>query len=319
LFLIKLLNMQTVLITGGTGLIGKALTKHLTAKGYKVAVLTRKKPQVSSNKIQNANIEYGEWNVATQTIDIKAVQKADHIIHLAGAGVMDKRWSEAYKKEIVESRTKSSELIFNTLKNNSNSVKTIVSASAIGWYGPDIITGKYFVETDEADKSFLGETCRLWEANIEPVEQLGKRLVKLRTGIVFSNDGGDFVEFKKSLQFGVAAILGNGKQIISWIHIDDLCKLYINAIENEKLSGSYNAVAPEPIANKQLIVEIAKKIKGKFFIPAHVPEFVLKIILGEQSIEVLKSTTVSCEKIRQTGFSFLYPTVEMALTQLCDK
>ena len=304
--------MQTVLITGGTGLIGKALTKHLTACGYKVIVLTRK-------KAQNANVECAEWNVATQTIDIKIIQKADHIIHLAGAGVMDKRWSAAYKKEIVESRTKSSELIFNTLKNNSNSVKTIVSASAIGWYGPDIIADKSFVETDEADKSFLGETCRLWEASIEPVEQLGKRLVKLRTGIVFSNDGGAFVEFKKPLQFGVAAILGNGKQIISWIHIDDLCKLYINAIENEKLSGSYNAVAPQPIANKQLIVEIAKKIKGKFFIPAHVPEFVLKIILGEQSIEVLKSTTVSCEKIKQTGFSFLYPTVETALDQLCNK
>jgi uncharacterized protein (TIGR01777 family) len=311
--------MQTVLITGGTGLIGKALMKHLTTKGYKVVVLTRKKPQAASNKIQNENVEYAEWNIATQTIDVKAIQKAAHIIHLAGARVMDKRWSEAYKKEIVESRTKSSELIFNTLKNNSNSVKTIVSASAIGWYGPDIVAGKYFVETDSADKSFLGETCRLWEASIEPVEQVGKRLVKLRTGIVFSNEGGAFVEFKKPLQFGVAAILGNGKQIISWIHIDDLCKLYINAIENEKLSGSYNAVAPQPVANKQLIVEIAKKIKGKFFIPAHVPEFVLKIILGEQSIEVLKSTTVSCEKIKQTGFAFLYPTVETALAQLCDK
>jgi uncharacterized protein (TIGR01777 family) len=209
--------------------------------------------------------------------------------------------------------------LVNTLKNNDNKVKTVVSASAIGWYGPDLITGKYFVETDAADKSFLGETCRLWEASIESVQQLGKRLVKLRTGIVLSNNGGAFVEFKKSLKFGVASILGNGKQIISWIHIDDLCKLYINAIENENLNGSYNAVSPEPVSNKELIVKLAKKMKGNFYIPLHVPEFMLKLILGEQSIEVLKSTTVSCEKIKQAGFSFLYPSLDVALIELCKK
>jgi uncharacterized protein (TIGR01777 family) len=304
--------MQTVLITGGTGLIGKALTKHLIARGYKVIVLTRQKKL-------SAEIEYAEWNIQNQTIDIAAIQKSDYIIHLAGAGVMDKRWTEAYKKEIVDSRTKSSELLVTTLKNNSNSVKAIISASAIGWYGPDTIPGSYFNEDYKADKSFLGETCRLWEQSIEPVEQLGKRLVKLRTGIVLSNDGGAFVEFKKSLQFGVAAILGSGKQMISWIHIDDLCKLYIAAIENENLRGSYNAVTPEPVSNKQLIIALAKKIKGRFFIPIHAPAFMLKIILGEQSIEVLKSTTVSCNKIRQTGFVFLYPTLESALTELCKK
>src|ERR1700761_5392848 len=136
--------MQTVLITGGTGLVGKALTKQLIAKGYKVIVLTRK-------KLTSTAIEYAEWNVTNQTIDVTAVQKADCIIHLAGAGVMDKRWSDAYKKEIVDSRTKSSELIANTLKNNNNSVKAVISASAIGWYGPDLVTGKSFVETDVAD------------------------------------------------------------------------------------------------------------------------------------------------------------------------
>ena len=304
--------MQTILITGGTGLIGKALTKHLIARGYKVIVLTRQEKS-------STEIEYAEWDIQNQTIDIAAIQKADYIIHLAGAGVMDKRWTEAYKKEIVDSRTKSSELLVTTIKNNSNSVKAIISASAIGWYGPDTIPGSYFNEDYKANKSFLGETCRLWEESIEPVEQLGKRLVKLRTGIVLSNDGAAFVEFKKSLQLGVAAILGSGKQMISWIHIDDLCKLYIAAIENENLRGSYNAVTPEPVSNKQLIIALAKKIKGRFFIPIHAPAFMLKIILGEQSIEVLKSTTVSCNKIRQTGFVFLYPTLESALTELCKK
>ncbi len=304
--------MQTLVITGGTGLVGKALSKQLIAMGYKVIVLTRKKKPATT-------IEYAEWNVSNQTIDVAAIQKADYIIHLAGAGVMDKRWTDAYKKEIVESRTKSSELIVNTLKNNTNSVKAVISASAIGWYGPDIIAGKSFIETDMPDKSFLGETCRLWEDSIQPVQSLNKRLVILRTGIVLSNDGGAFVEFKKTLKFGVASILGSGKQIISWIHIDDLCKLYIAAIENENLNGSYNAVAPEPVNNKHLIIEIAKKLKGRFFIPMHVPSLMLKIILGEQSIEVLKGTTVSSNKIQQAGFTFLYPTLDTALVQLCKR
>jgi uncharacterized protein (TIGR01777 family) len=307
--------MRTVLITGGTGLVGKALTQHLINKGYAIIILTRDKP--TEKKKRFVNVTYAYWDTTKQKIDINAVQKADHIIHLAGTGVMDKKWTADYKKQIVESRTKSSELLFNTLKNNDHKVRSIASASAIGWYGKDILPNKKFVETDPADKSFLGETCRLWEASIEPVQQLTIRLVKLRTGIVLSNDGGAFIEFKKSLKFSLAAVLGNGKQMISWIHIDDLCRLYIDAIENKNLNGSYNAVTPEPISNEQLITRIAQKLKGKFFIKAHVPAFVLKLILGEQSIEVLKSTTVSCNKIQQEGFSFLFPSAEAALEQLC--
>ncbi|HSY77763.1 MAG TPA: DUF1731 domain-containing protein, partial [Bacteroidia bacterium] len=205
------------------------------------------------------------------------------------------------------------------LKNNSNKVTTVISASAIGWYGPDKIPVKPFVETNEADTSFLGETCKLWEQSIEPVQQLGKRLVKLRTGIVLSNEGGALIEFKKPLQLGVASILGNGQQVVSWIHIDDLCKVYIDAIENDSLRGAYNAVAPTPVTNKVLTLTLAKEMRGRSFIRVHVPEFVLKIMLGDRSIEVLKSTTVSCEKIRQTGFDFLYPTIDLALKELCTK
>lgn len=310
--------METVLITGGTGLVGKVLTRQLIDKGYHVIILTRPKAEAANYKLQLPNISYSSWDVEKQLIDVNAIQKADHIIHLAGAGVMDKRWNAAYKNTIQQSRIKSSELLVTALKNNQNKVKTVVSASAIGWYGPDIIPGKKFVETDPADKSFLGETCRLWEQSIEPVTQLGKRLVKLRTGIVLSNDGGAFPEFKKSLKFGIASILGNGKQIISWIHIDDLCRLYIDAIENNELNGTYNAATPQPVSNKELTLMTARKLKS-FFIPLHVPSFALKIILGEQSIEVLKSATVSCEKIKQTGFSFLYPLLDAALSELCKK
>ena len=306
--------METVLITGGTGLIGKAVTAHLLSRGYGVIVLTRQLPKERAQQ----NIEYALWNVKTQHIDIAAVQKADHIIHLAGAGVADKKWTAAYKKEIEESRTESSKLLIEALKNNTNKVKTIVSASAIGWYGEDAAAQKPFIETDVAGTGFLGKICKLWEQSITPVEALQKRLVKLRTGIVLSNNGGALKEIKKPVNFGIAGILNGGKQVVSWIHIDDLCCLYIDAIENDNLSGVYNAVAPVPVTNQQLTIELAQQMKKRFFIPMHVPSFVLKMMLGERSTEILKSTTVSCAKIEKAGFSFLYPTIETALKQLCE-
>ena len=308
--------MPTVLITGGTGLIGKFLTSHLTSRGYEVIILTRK--LVASNTKEG--ISYAIWNVESQQIDIDALVKADYIIHLAGAGVMDKRWTAGYKKEIVESRTKSSQLLLSALQQNSNKVKAVLSVSAIGWYGqnPDEALPLWsgFIETDEADSGFLGSTCKLWEQSIEPVTSLGKRLVKLRLGIVLSNEGGAFVEFKKPICYGIAAILGSGKQIISWVHIDDVCRMFIYAIENENLSGTYNAVAPEPVTNKKLIIKTADLLRKSFYIPVHVPNFFLKLILGEKSIEVLKSATVSCDKIKKAGFTFLYPSVDAALGEL---
>ncbi|HQS25576.1 MAG TPA: DUF1731 domain-containing protein, partial [Sediminibacterium sp.] len=159
-------------------------------------------------------------------------------------------------------------------------------------------------------------TCKAWEDSIAPVKAFGKRLVILRTGIVLSNEGGALVEFKKPLLFKTAAILGAGNQMISWIHVDDLCNQYIYAIENEQMNGVYNAVAPTPVSNKTLTIELAKKICGSLYIPFYVPAFVLKIVLGEMSIEVLKSATVSSRKMEAAGFQFQYPTINDALTQL---
>jgi uncharacterized protein len=303
---------QTVLITGGTGLVGKALTGALVKKGYKVIILTRN----AGGKEEQEHVHFATWNVHKQQIDIAALQKADYIVHLAGAGVVEKKWSPAYKKEIQESRTESSRLIVDALKNNDNKVKAIVSASAIGWYGADDDNALPFTEEAPANESFLGQTCKLWEAGIEPVTSLGKRLVKFRIGIVLSNDGGALAEFKKPLRFGVAAILGSGKQIVSWVHIDDLCNLFITGIENENLSGSYNAAAPNPVSNKVLTLTLAKAMKRKFFIPMQVPAFVLKIMMGQRSVEILKSTTVSCKKIQDSGFEFTFKTIEAALEDL---
>ncbi|MCW3106109.1 MAG: hypothetical protein JWQ09_615 [Segetibacter sp.] len=306
--------MSTILITGGTGLLGSALTKMLRAKGHKVIILTR--TQKPSN---DPDITYSLWDVKAQTIDRKAVSESDYIVHLAGAGVADKKWTNDRKKEIVESRTQSSALLVKALYEVPNKIKALISASAIGYYGDDSKRPpkkKEFTEDMRADKEFLGETCRLWEESIEPVQKEGKRLVKFRIGIVLSNDGGALPEFKKPVKFGIAGVLGSGKQVVSWIHIEDLCRMFLFAIENENVQGVYNAVAPEPVRNKDLTLLLAEKMKGRFFVHMHIPVFVLKAMLGEMSVEVLKSTTVSCEKIRSAGFAFLYPTIESALENL---
>ena len=250
---------------------------------------------------------------------MEAIKKADHIIHLSGAGVMDKKWTADYKKIILESRTKSAELIIKSLQENEHHVKTFVSASAIGWYGEDanpLIRREGFVETDLPAKGFLGETCLLWEAASDPVKSLGIRLVTLRCGIVLSNEGGAFKEFKTPLRFGVAAIFGNGKQIISWIHIDDLCRMYCDAIENNYLHGSYNAVAPEPVSQKKFMITLGEKMRNRFFTPIHIPVFILKLFLGKRSMEILKSATVSNKKMKAAAFTFLYPTLQAALDEL---
>ena len=307
--------MTTVLITGGTGMIGNALTLALLEKNYKVIILSR---QTSNRQPKASNLSYALWDVAGQMIDKEAISTTDFIIHLAGAGVADQRWTKKRKQEIINSRVKSGELLVKSLQDITNKVKAVISASAIGWYGADpvIPNPKPFREDDPNDTTFLGETCKLWENSLEPVRKLGKRLVKLRTGIVLSKEGGALKEFKKPLRLGVAAILGDGKQVISWIHIDDLVRLYTAAIEDETLNGVYNAVAPKPVSNKELTLQLARIQKGNFFIPVYTPSFILKLVIGEMSIEILKSATVSCEKIHYSGFTFLFPGIDAALKNL---
>jgi uncharacterized protein (TIGR01777 family) len=310
--------MPSVLITGGTGLVGTAVKTLLEAKGYEVVLLSRSKSSIKGQ---------AHWDINAGTIDSTAIAEADYIIHLAGAGVADKRWSESRKQEIVDSRTKSSALLVKALQETPNKVKAVISASAIGWYGPDQMnthnnegTAQGFVETDPSYHDFLGTTCAAWEASIAPVTAntngLQKRLVCLRTGIVLSKQGGALKEFLKPLAVRMAAVLGNGKQMISWIDGRDLAKMFVYAIEHENMSGSYNAVAPAPVSNKTLTQTLANVLYGKFYITTYVPSFVLKIMLGEMSIEVLKSTTVSAQKILDAGYVFDYPEITKSLSTL---
>jgi uncharacterized protein len=307
-------SMDTVIITGGTGLIGNALSKFLLSRGYQVIILTRS-PKRKKNSLPG--ISYAAWDVKEQNVNEEVFKKANYIIHLAGAGVADKPWTEKRKKEIVESRTKGSELLIKAMTSITNNIISVVSASAIGWYQQN--KGYQSVETDPPATDFLGETCVAWENSIKPVEELGKRLVILRTGIVLSNEGGAFPAFKRPIQYGIAGILGNGKQLISWIHIEDLCRLYLEAMVNTTWSGIYNAVSPGPVNNRNFTIQLAKKMKGSFFIPIPVPNFILRMMLGDRSEEVLKSSNISANKIKQQGFQFIYPTIDTAFTDLTGR
>jgi uncharacterized protein (TIGR01777 family) len=303
--------MATITITGGTGLVGTALTRRLIETGHQVIVLTRTAKPVAGQ------VQYKEWDVEKGTLDISAITDADYIVHLAGAGVADGRWTKKRKKEILDSRVKSGDLLVKALHHYPTKVKAVVSASAQGWYGADPVVPnpRPFTETDGPDDGFLGRTCKAWEAAIAPVAAMDIRLVIFRIGIVLSNKGGAYAEFKKPQRFGIAPILGSGRQVVSWIHINDLVRLFTTAIENNSWQGIYNAAAPNPVSSKTLIMQMVKE-RGRLYLPLPVPAFALKIALGEMSMEVLKSATLSSQKVEKEGFQFLYPQISNAVAAL---
>jgi uncharacterized protein (TIGR01777 family) len=303
--------MATFLITGGTGLVGSEFISFLLPKGHEMIILTRRDPAQFNPPV---GVRYLNWAPGRLEMDPEALLRTDYIIHLAGENVGERRWTEKRKQQIRESRVKGCATLVRGLQEMQHQVRAVVCASAIGWYGPD--RGTAFTESDPPDTGYLSETCRAWEAAMDPVEQMGIRLVRLRTGIVLSGRGGALTSFARPLRFGIAAILGSGRQVISWIHCDDLCRIYEKASMDEGMQGIFNAVAPQPADNKTFTLTIAKKIRGRFFIPVHVPSFLLKIILGEMSVEILKSATVSAARLKKTGFQFLYPSLDAAVNAI---
>lgn len=296
--------MAKVLITGGTGLVGSRLIPQLQSKGHEVVVLSRSKDASKPYPIF-------EWDYKKEYIENGAFNGVDTVIHLAGAGVADKRWTAERKEEIYNSRTKTSHLLYKTLKETENNVKTFISASAIGYYGLD--TGSTNLnETAPVGHDFLAHVVDAWETSTNKVADLGIRLVQLRIGIVLAEDGGALVELLKP---PVAAPLGNGKQYMSWIHIEDLSKMFIHALENEDLLGTYNAVGPRAATNRELTQEAAQ-IFGKKYLPIPVPGLVLKLMLGEMAKMVIGGNRVSSEKIMKTGFEYTYPKLTEALKDL---
>ena len=295
--------MKKVLITGGTGLIGKRLSFLLASRGYEVRILSRND---SSNSVYKTFV----WNVKSQYINDNAFKDLNHVIHLAGAGIADKRWSEKRKKEIINSRVDSTNLLYATVKRLQIPLQSFISASATGFYG-SFTTQTTFKETDKAATDFLGKVCRLWEKSIFQFNKENIRTVAFRTGIVLSKNGGAL----KKMKTPIITPLGDGKQYMPWIHIDDLCELYIKAIEDTNFEGAYNAVSTEYQSNISFSKALAK-IQKRLFIPIGAPKFILKLIFGEMSTIILNGSKVSASKIKQTGFKFKFETLEDSLKNL---
>jgi uncharacterized protein (TIGR01777 family) len=297
---------KSVLITGGSGLLGSALTDLLLQKGYKVSHLGRS-PSMGKVKCYR-------WSVTGKYVDPKALEGVTAIIHLAGASVAEKRWTPDRKKEILESRTKSGELLFETLRTVPNDVKVVVSATAIGYYG--LATADEWCSEDHLPgNDFLADVTKEWEHAIKPVESLSIRLALLRIGVVLSEGGGALVEMARPVKWGVGAPLGTGMQWVSWIHINDLCNMFLVALENENVKGVYNAVAPNPVTNRDLNKAIGQALHRPVWLPP-IPDFMLKILIGEMYQIVVSGARVTCDKIKATGFKFVFTDAALAVKDL---
>ncbi|WP_312922623.1 TIGR01777 family oxidoreductase [Empedobacter brevis] len=293
---------MNILLTGGSGLIGSELTKILIDHGHQVRILTREK-----------EVEHPFYHWDKNKIDEKVFENLDGIIHLAGS-LIAKRWTDSYKREIFSSRVDTANLLFEYVKKLKVDLKFFISASGTAYYG-QITSNMIFKETDEANTDFLGKICVAWENAAHQFEEIGTRVVCLRTSLVLSKKGEGFKLLKKPIQLGVGANLGDGKQWMPWIHIDDLLQIYLNAVENIEMKGSYNASAPENVNHSTFNHTLAKKLNKPFFLP-NIPTFIMKMALGEMSDLVLKGSRIDVEKIQLTGFEFQYPTLEKALNDL---
>ncbi len=300
--------MDRYIISGGSGLIGKRLRELIHGKENSVSILSRGDQSKNSFKIY-------KWDIEKSQIDTSWLMETDTIIHLSGAGVAYKKWTSSYKKEIYDSRINSTKLLFETLKNNPHSVKTIVAASAIGIYRSDI--KKLAEENEIPANTFLARVCKDWENEVLKFESLGIRVVILRTGIVLSKNGGFISEISKPIKLFVGSALGDGKQMQSWIHIDDLCNMYLKASEDKNIKGIYNAVAPEPLSNNDLTKKVAAHLHKPLLLP-NVSVSVLKILFGEMAEMLLANQNISCKKILNTGFNFKFSDIDSALDDLIE-
>jgi uncharacterized protein (TIGR01777 family) len=301
--------MKTVLITGGTGLIGKRLSYLLTQKGYAIRLLSR---------TENLGALYPTfgWDLNKMTINETALDGIDAIVNLAGAGIADKRWTTKRKKEIIDSRVLSSQLLYQYLsKMGADKPKVFVACSAVGYYGncgESVLTEKSKVGDD-----FMSEVCDKWEKSALPIRDLGIRMPTVRVGVVLSTQGGALTELNQTAPFHIMGYFGLGKRYLSWIHIDDICNIFIAAIENNEMEACYNGTAPNPVNSFGMATALAK-VSNKKMLKVPVPPLALKLALGEMSAVVLNSTRAVPQNLERLGFEFKYPNLDLALKNLFD-
>lgn len=292
---------ETVLITGASGLVGRHLSTLLKEKGYRVLTLGRHPDGEGAF----------QWDPENNYLDTEALNQTDHIIHLAGASIGDMRWTELRKEEILNSRVKSSALLYQKCKESGVHLKSFITASAVGYYGD----GDSFTEADPAGKGFLATVCEQWEKAADRFKDAGIRTVKIRTGIVLASEGGILPQMSTPVRMGLGTPLGNGKQSIPWIHIQDLCRIYLRAIQDKSWSGAYNAVAPEVMTNRTFTKALAAFFHKPYW-PVPIPGFTLKWVLGERSELLLKGSKVTSTRLAESSFHFEFPELIAALTNL---
>ncbi|WP_375241032.1 TIGR01777 family oxidoreductase [Polaribacter sp.] len=291
--------MSIILITGGTGLVGSKLTEVLLANNHEVRILSRN----PSNKNEF------KWDISKGFVDEKALTNIDYIIHLAGAGIADKRWTDKRKQIIIDSRVETANLLFDKIKKLDIQLKGFISASGSNYYGAKTVNN-VFKESDESGDDFLGEVCLKWENAANKFKELNVSVTILRTGIVLSKKGGALEKMKTP----IISPLGSGNQYMSWIDIEDLCNLYLKSVE-ENFEGVFNAVSPEFHTSKSFSKILAKSIRRPF-LPIAVPGFLLKLVFGELAVILLEGSRLSSSKILNTGFKFKFESLEKALRKM---
>jgi len=295
-----------ILIAGGTGLIGSRLTQLLIANGHKVSYLSRKPGNYHG-------ITAYKWDPAKGMMDSKALDTVTHIVSLAGESIANGRWTKEFKEKVITSRLQAAKTIRNALLNNEHEVEAIVVASAIGFYGSE--KNKIFDEDDNVGVGFLSETTKQWE---DAYNDMPIRTTLLRIGIVLDKDGGALPQMAMPVSFGIAPIIGSGKQMMSWIHLNDLCIIFTSVLFDDKYHGKINAVASNPVSHKEFM-QTLKKVVCPYALTIPTPAALIRLILGEKSALVLDDTHVSNKKLLNLGFEFEFPTLQVALKNIYGK
>lgn len=298
--------VKNILITGATGTVGRHLIPFLQARGHRITVLSR-------SAVKIPDVEVYLWDVERNEIDDHAFAGVDTIIHLAGENIASKRWTPQRKQEIVESRVKSTQLLYEAIARTNANVTSFISAAAVGYYGDR--GDEILRETSAYGTGFLADCCVAWEDAVDAGLKIGLRVVKIRIGIVLSTTDGALAAIEKPIKFFVGAPLGSGKQWIPWIHTADLVKIFATAAENSDFMGAYNASSPFPVTNKYLTKSIARHLSRPVW-PFHVPKYILKMLLGEMSILPLMSSNTVVQKLLDTGFTYTYINLDDALNDI---
>ena len=300
--------MAKILITGGTGSIGKYLIRNLIDLGHEPIVLTRRSLE------QKLRYKTFKWDPENEYIDEKAFEGIEHIINLTGAGIADKRWTQKRKSQIVNSRVNSNKLLCAYLSKLNVKLQSFIGASAIGVYGA-ITSQQIFTESDQPGTDFLGTTCKLWEESYEPFLKMGIRTSIVRIGVVLAKNAGAYSKISAPIKYGFGTVLGNGKQYMPWIHVHDLVNVFSELIFSKLANGIYNAVASEHVTNEVFTKTLANSLHRKIILPK-TPAFVLKLALGEMSAIVLTGSRVSNQKLIENNFKFKYNELKAAFLDL---